>query len=82
MLGILGWTHGIDASEHIAWIRSFWPALEPSIDGFYGNDLDEEITAAGVNANFGGNYDRLLALKNRYDPTNLFRLNANIEPTA
>jgi len=82
MLGILGWTHGIDASEHIAWIRSFWPALEPSIDGFYGNDLDEEITAAGVNANFGGNYQRLLALKNRYDPTNLFRLNANIEPSA
>ena len=82
MLGILGWQHGIDASEHIAWIRSFWPALEPSVDGFYSNDLDDEATAANVNANYGGNYDRLLTLKNQYDPTNLFRLNPNIEPTA
>ena len=78
---VAAWPFGTDASEHIAWIRSFWPALEPHIDGFYSNDLNEEVTAANVTTNYGGNYDRLLALKNEYEPTNLFRLNPNIEPT-
>jgi FAD/FMN-containing dehydrogenase len=34
-----------------------------------------------LNENYRGNYDRLVALKNKYDPTNFLRLNANIEPT-
>jgi FAD/FMN-containing dehydrogenase len=34
-----------------------------------------------IRAAYGPNYDRLVALKNRYDPTNLFRLNPNIKPT-
>jgi hypothetical protein len=36
---------------------------------------------ARVRANFGSNYDRLVELKNKYDPMNLFRLNANVRPT-
>jgi FAD/FMN-containing dehydrogenase len=35
-----------------------------------------------MNANFGGNYERLVQLKNQYDPTNLFRLNSNVPSTA
>ena len=35
-----------------------------------------------VKAAYGANYQRLVALKNKYDPTNLFRLNQNIQPTA
>ena len=35
----------------------------------------------GVREAFGPNYDRRPALKNKYDPTNFFRLNANIKPT-
>jgi len=34
-----------------------------------------------VNLNFLGNYERLVEIKNKYDPTNLFRLNANIKPS-
>ena len=35
-----------------------------------------------INANYQGNYERLVKVKNKYDPTNLFRLNANVKPTA
>jgi hypothetical protein len=41
-----------------------------------GDDVDERI-----HENFGGNYPRLVELKNKYDPMNLLRLNANIKPT-
>ncbi|GIT36156.1 MAG: hypothetical protein Ct9H300mP6_00240 [Gammaproteobacteria bacterium] len=38
-------------------------------------------TQEEVNLNFLGNYERLVEIKNKYDPTNLFRLNANIKPS-
>jgi hypothetical protein len=43
--------------------------------------LSELIGIGALIRNYGSNYDRLLALKNQYDSGNLFRLNANIEPT-
>ena len=50
-------------------------------DGFYTNQGDFE-TQADVNKNYGGNYKRLVKIKDRYDPGNLFRLNANVQPSA
>ena len=44
------------------------------------NYLEDE-GAERVRAAYGPNYDRLVALKNKYDPTNLFRINQNIRPT-
>ncbi len=47
----------------------------------YVNHLDAEEATRIRAAYAGGNYDRLVALKNKYDPTNLFCLNQNIKPT-
>jgi FAD/FMN-containing dehydrogenase len=65
---------------NVGWARSQWPALEKFTAGFYANTNLSEMPTDRVREAYGGNYDRLLSLKRRYDPTNLFRLNANIDP--
>jgi FAD/FMN-containing dehydrogenase len=69
-----------DAARHQAWVTDFAAALRQSDDGAYVNFLtsegEEEIHAAYP----GATYERLAAIKGRYDPTNLFRLNQNIQP--
>jgi FAD/FMN-containing dehydrogenase len=81
LLAIAEWPFGQNGDEHIAWTRGYWANIEPFIQGFYSNDVTPEDTSQTINANYRENYPRLVALKNKYDPTNLFRLNANIEPT-
>ena len=49
--------------------------------GPYTNDQDTELMAQQVASNYRKNLERLVAVKNRYDPSNLFRLNANVAPT-
>jgi FAD/FMN-containing dehydrogenase len=61
--------------------RRYWKTLEPFTRGFYVNDLAREATASDINSNYRGNYARLVAIKQKYDPGNLFRLNANIQPS-
>ncbi len=81
IMAVAGWRIGIDeAAGHIAATRKYWSALEPFTRGFYVNDIPREATAGDINANYRGNYPRLVALKKKYDPTNLFRLNANVQP--
>ncbi len=79
MLSFVSWKFGEDGSEHVKYIKSHWANLEPHTRGFYTNDLFSE-SAELVNSNYRGNYPRLLKVKQQYDPTNLFRLNANIRP--
>ena len=81
LLAAVDWKHGDDPSEHIGWLKQFWARLEPYTQGFYTNDLEVDATAGSINANYRGNYDRLVQIKNKYDPGNLFRLNANVRPT-
>jgi FAD/FMN-containing dehydrogenase len=62
------------------WVRSFWSALEPWHQGVYVNFLGDE-GAERVRESYGAaKYDRLRALKRKYDPDNVFRLNQNITP--
>ena len=81
LLCSVGWRYGDDPSQHIQWIKQYWARLEPFTKGFYANDLELDAGAAEINANYRKNHDRLVQIKNRYDPGNLFRLNANVQPT-
>ena len=76
-----GWAMGSDPEPHMAYSRQYFSTLRPFTGGFYANDIAREASRADISANYGPNQGRLVQLKNRYDPTNLFRLNANIEPT-
>jgi FAD/FMN-containing dehydrogenase len=67
--------------RHTAWVRQGWTALRPWSTGVYSHFISDE-GAAGVEAAYGERLKRLTALKDRYDPANLFRMNANIRPTA
>jgi FAD/FMN-containing dehydrogenase len=69
-----------DTKAHIEATRRYWKTLEPHTRGFYVNDLAREVTAKELNDNYRSNYERLVGLKMKYDPTNLFRLNANVTP--
>jgi hypothetical protein len=77
------WEDPDESDENIAWTREFWADMQPFSNGAtYSNfpGLFEEGTRS-LKVTFGPNYERLVALKNKYDPTNLFQLNHNIKPT-
>ena len=82
MMAVAGWPQGtsIPPSTSKA-TRKYWKTLEPFTRGFYVNDLAREATAKDIDSNYRGNHARLLTFKKSYDPTNLFRLNANVQPT-
>ncbi len=82
MMIITAWKASDNAGPPIEWSRQYWKALEPFTRGFYINEVAGDEGARAVNANYLGNYPRLAAIKAKYDPTNLFRLNANITPNA
>jgi FAD/FMN-containing dehydrogenase len=80
--GEVSWTDPAQSDEAIAWGREFWSAMgEHSTGGLYLNfpgfgEEKDELVRAG----YGPNYDRLVELKQKYDPDNLFRMNLNISP--
>jgi FAD binding domain/Berberine and berberine like len=74
------WLDPAHSDRNIDWCREFWEALQPFAGrGVYVNDLgrdDEER----IRIAYGANYERLAALKKKYDPDNFFHLNPNIKP--
>ncbi|MEJ2555925.1 MAG: FAD-binding oxidoreductase [Anaerolineae bacterium] len=69
-----------DRAVREAWVADFAPALNQRDSGAYVNFLGDEGGARVREAYPGSTWDRLVAIKARYDPTNLFRLNQNIPP--
>jgi FAD/FMN-containing dehydrogenase len=75
------WSDPAEPEKHMQWADELWSAMQPFSSGgvyvnYLGNEGEERVKAA-----YGTNYERLVALKNRYDPMNLFRFNQNIKPT-
>jgi hypothetical protein len=67
--------------SNIAWVRDYWDAVHPfSAGGGYLNMMMDEGNDR-VMASYRDNYARLVQVKNRYNPDNLFRVNQNIRPT-
>jgi FAD/FMN-containing dehydrogenase len=79
MIAVLGTSDG--AEEKIAKLRAAWKELAQLTSGFYTN-LGSDESLAAYRENYGPNLERLMALKAKYDPMNLFRLNANVPPKA
>jgi FAD/FMN-containing dehydrogenase len=76
------WENADEDAQHIGWAQGFFAAMEPySTGGVYVNFLGNEGEARVRAAYDPGKYERLVALKDRYDPTNFFRLNQNIKPS-
>jgi FAD/FMN-containing dehydrogenase len=76
------WEASTDDLRHIEWARRFWAEAEPFTRGVYSNHLDGDDGAPRVRASYGANFDRLVAIKRRYDPENFFNVNNNIPPNA
>ena len=74
------WPDPADNDANTAWVRDYYAALAPeSKMGAYVNFLSGDDQSK-IRANYGGNYERLVSLKKKYDPGNLFHLNQNIRP--
>jgi FAD/FMN-containing dehydrogenase len=76
-----GWSDPGDSEKNIKWTRDFWDAMRTFMAaGSYVNYLEDEADPLARGA-YGPNFDRLVALKDKYDPTNFFRMNQNIRPS-
>ncbi len=81
-LMLSGWEQPSEAERNIRWTRELSTAIRPFLHGgIYVNAFTEESKQGIRDAYRPETYDRLVVLKNKYDPRNLFRLNPNIKPT-
>jgi FAD/FMN-containing dehydrogenase len=74
-------------ARHIGWIRDFWSALERYARGghyanFLGHESEREARAQARASYPPATWERLVELKNEWDPLNLFRLNRNVPPSS
>jgi FAD/FMN-containing dehydrogenase len=76
------WPEAAGDERNIQWVRGLWQTIQPFSTGNIYVNYESDVGVDRVQAAYGAaKYERLVALKNTYDPTNVFRLNANIKPT-
>jgi FAD/FMN-containing dehydrogenase len=83
MLALInGWNApaGSDSTVHYEWVQRIWDAVRPYGEGVYVNFLQVDETDRLLEAYPELTYERLVAVKRRYDPNNFFCLNQNIAP--
>ncbi len=74
------WPNPADNERNTAWVRDYYDAIHPHSEaGGYVNFMASD-DAGRVRDNYGPNYDRLVEVKRRYDPQNVFHMNQNIDP--
>ena len=75
------WTDKADTEANIRWTRELWDTMRPYLaDAAYANYLGE-ADEQSVHTAYGAKYERLAALKDKYDPTNFFCVNQNVKPS-
>jgi FAD/FMN-containing dehydrogenase len=75
------WMDPGETAANVAWTRETYERVRPYLAGRrWLNYLDDDDRMDAVRAAYGPNYDRLVEVKRRYDPDNIFRLNHNIAP--
>jgi hypothetical protein len=80
MFAVVTWDVERDGAPHVEYVKDYWSRLQRHTDGYYTNEVANEPQRQ-VDENYQGNIGRLVEVKNKYDPGNLFRLNANVKPT-
>ena len=76
------WNEPADDGRCVSWAREFFAAMAPyAMGSVYVNFMPDD-EGDRVQAAYGANFARLAAIKARWDPSNLFRMNQNIEPAA
>jgi FAD/FMN-containing dehydrogenase len=76
------WETQAEADTRIAWLRDTWRTFESYSAGIYSNTTTIDGSGRDVHQIYGDNHERLRVLKRKYDPDNLFRMNANVAPAA
>lgn len=76
------WSDPERDDEHVAWTREFHEAVRPHTTGDVAmNFLTDDESDERIRAAYGDNYDRIVEVKDRWDPKNLFETNGTVEPT-
>jgi FAD/FMN-containing dehydrogenase len=75
------WRSKSDRARTVSWVDQLWSSIARYASGAYVNGLDEDEDQCRIRQEYGASYERLVALKNKYDPSNFFHMNQNIKST-